>query len=98
MIEHFGDKDAWHEAYIQDFRERRAYLQADREWDQRNRVPFYDGITVDSNGYAQRDRKSGPSKAKLAKHERKVAKIKKQIDKYVNGLHRRARAGHADAG
>jgi len=85
MIERFGDEDAWQEAYLTDLRERRAYLKEEREWDARNRVPFYDGIIVDSYGYAQRDRKSGPSKSKLAKHEREVAKIKKMIDNYVNG-------------
>ena len=36
MIERFGDEDAWRDAYIQDFRERRVYLAADREWDQRS--------------------------------------------------------------
>ena len=86
MIERFGTEEAWHEAYIEDLRERRAYLQAEREWDQRNRIPFYDGIVVDSNGYAGRKRKGGPSKAKLNKHEREVKKIKKQIDKYVDGF------------
>ena len=86
MMETYGTQEAWQEAYIADFRERRAYLQAEREWDERNRVPFYDGITVDSSGFAPRVRKGGPSKSKLAKHERKVAKIKKQIDKYVDGF------------
>jgi hypothetical protein len=84
MMERFGSEDAWHDAYLTDLRERRAYLKEDREWDSRNRVPFFDGIVVDSDGYAQRKRKSGPSKSKLARHEREVAKIKKQIDNYVN--------------
>jgi hypothetical protein len=91
MIERFGSEDEWQDAYIQDFRERRIYLQTEREWDQRNRVPFYDGITVDSDGYAQR--KGGPSKAKLNKHERAVAKMKKRIDKYVNGFIAAMQAG-----
>jgi hypothetical protein len=85
MMERFGTQEAWQEAYITDFRARRAYLKADREWDQRNRVPFYDGITVDSEGYAPRLRQTGPSPAKLRRHEREVAKIKKMIGKYVDG-------------
>ena len=82
----FGTVEAWHEAYLEDFRTRRAYLKAEREWDQRNRIPFYDGITVDSNGFAPRLRKDGPSPAKLRRHEAKVAKMKGRIDKYVDGF------------
>ena len=86
MMERFdGDVEAWQAAYIEDFRARRAYLKADREWDQRNRVPFYDGIVIDSEGYAARLRQDGPSPAKLRRHEQKVEKIKKDIDKYIEG-------------
>jgi sarcosine oxidase delta subunit len=86
MMEQFGSQEAWQEAYITDFRARREYLKADREWDQRNRVPFFDGITVDSEGYAPRLREKGPSPAKLRRHEAAVAKMKKRIDKYVDGF------------
>lgn len=82
LLEIHGTLEEWGKARKAQFAARRAYLKAHREWDQRNRVPFYDGITVDSNGYAQR--KGGPSKAKLNKHEREVERIKKAIDKYVN--------------
>jgi hypothetical protein len=86
MMDRFhNDKELWQEAYIEDFRARRAYLKADREWDQRNRVPFYDGITIDSEGYTARLRREGPSPAKLRRHEREVERIKKRIDKYVDG-------------
>jgi hypothetical protein len=81
MMERFGSLEAWQEGYLQDFRARRAYLKADREWVQRNRVLFFDGIIVDAKGYAPR-----PSKAflkKLAAHERKVARMNKRIDKFV---------------
>lgn len=93
MIDMYGTPEAWREAYLTDLHERKAYLKADREWDQRNRVPFYDGIIVDSHGYAQRKRKSGPSKTKLDRHERKVAKIKNSIDKYVDGFIAAMKAG-----
>ena len=72
------------EARKEQFAARRDYLKAQREWDERNRVPFYDGITVNSEGYAPRVRKDGPSPAKLRRHEAAVAKMKKRIDKYVN--------------
>jgi len=86
MMDRFhNDKDLWQEGYIADFRARRAYLAADREWDQRNRVPFFDGIVIDSEGYAARLRQEGPSPAKLRRHERQVEKIKKDIDKFIDG-------------
>jgi hypothetical protein len=86
MMDRFhDDKDLWQAAYIEDFRARRDYLKADREWDQRNRVPFYDGIRVDSEGYAPRVRQEGPSPAKLRRHEAAVKKMKKRIEKYLDG-------------
>ena len=86
MMDTYGSQEAWREAYLTDLRARRAYLKAEREWDQRNRVPFYDGITVDSDGYAPRLRADGPSPAKLRRHEASVKKMKAKIDKYVNGF------------
>lgn len=86
MMKRFdGDEDAWQEAYIEDFRARRANLAAEREWDQRNRIPFYDGIVVDSEGYADRLRQTGPSPAKLRRHEAAVERMKKRIEKYIDG-------------
>src|SRR4051812_14084109 len=85
MMKRFGTTEAWQAAYIEDFRARRAYLKAEREWELRNRVLFYDGIVVDSEGYAPRVREDGPSPAKLRRHEAEVARIKKRIDKYVTG-------------
>jgi hypothetical protein len=84
MMKRFGSTEAWQAAYIEDFRARRAYLKAEREWELRNRVLFYDGIVVDSEGYAPRVRQDGPSPAKLRRHEAKVKRIKDRIDKYVN--------------
>jgi hypothetical protein len=86
MMEQFGSQEAWHEAYIADFRARRAYLEADKAWEERNRVPFYEGIKVDSEGYAFRLRAEGPSPAKLRRHEAAVKRMKAKIDKYVDGF------------
>lgn len=85
ILAQFGTMDAWKDAYQTEGRARRAYLKADREWDDRNRVVFFDGITVNSDGYVPRLRASGPSPAKLRRHEVKVEKIKKKIDKYLDG-------------
>src|SRR3954467_6088190 len=84
MMKRFGSTEAWQAAYIEDFRARRAYLKAEREWELRNRVLCYGGIVVDSEGYAPRVREDGPSPAKLRRHEAKVKRIKDRIDKYVN--------------
>lgn len=84
MMEQFGSKEAWQEAYIADFRARRDYTKACREWEIRNRVPFYDGIVVDSEGYAPRLRANGPSPAKLRRHEATVKRVKRRIKTYVD--------------
>jgi hypothetical protein len=93
MMARFGTREAWHDAYLADYRARRAYNKAEREWEERNRVAFYDGITVDSDGYAPRLRQEGPSPAKLRRHEAAVAKMKKRIDKYVDGFIEALRKG-----
>lgn len=86
MMERFGSMEAWQEAYIADFRARREFLKEAKAWEERNRVPFFDGITVNGDGYAPRLRKDGPSPAKLRRHEKEVARVKKAIDKYVDGF------------
>jgi hypothetical protein len=86
MMERFGTMEAWQEAYIEDFRARKVYIKEAREWEERNRVPFYDGITVDSEGYAPRIRKDGPSPAKLRRHKAEVKRVKHAIDKYCDGF------------
>ena len=59
----------------------------------RNRVVFYDGVTVDADGYAPRIRNSGPSPAKLRRHEAAVKRMKGRIDKYVDGYIAALKAG-----
>jgi hypothetical protein len=86
-----GSMEAWQAAYIEDFRARRAYLKAEREWDERNRVPFYEGIVVDSDGYAQRE--GGPSKAKLDRHKREVARIRRAVNRFIDGYVKELRKG-----
>ena len=85
MLDTYGSLEAWREERKIQFAARRDYLKAIREWEIRNRVPFYDGITVDRYGYAPRVRKDGPSPAKLRRHEAEVKRIKASINKYVKG-------------
>jgi hypothetical protein len=86
MMDLFGSQEEWRQAYLDDYRARRTYLKEQREWEQRNRVPFFDGITVDEDGYAPRLRATGPSPAKLRRHEAAVKKMKGRIDKYIDGF------------
>jgi len=84
MMERFSNNvGVWRTERAVQHRARKAYLKADREWWARNHVPFYDGIVVNSDGYAPRVRKSGPSPAKLRRHEAEVKRVKKSIDKYI---------------
>lgn len=81
-----GNIIRWDNERQEQFQARKAYLKADREWVDRNRIPFYDGITVNEDGYAPRLRANGPSPAKLRRYEREVKRIQKAIDNYVNGF------------
>jgi hypothetical protein len=98
MIERFGSVEEWQAAYLTDFRARRVYLKAAKEWEIRNRIVFYDGIVVNKDGYAIKLRQDGPSPAKLRRHEATVNKIKRNIDKYVNGYIEQLRSGMAMPG
>lgn len=87
MMTRFRTVEAWQQAYLTDLRDRRAYLKAYREWDDRNKVAFYDGVKIDKDGYALRSQHNSDLKfqRKLARHGKEVEKIKKRIDKYVKG-------------
>lgn len=78
----FGSMEAWQEAYITEFREVRAERAVKKEWDERNRVPFHDGLIVNSDGYAYRP--DPKHERKLARYRKKVEKIEKQINEFVN--------------
>lgn len=93
FIKRFGSVEGWHDAYMADFRARRAYLKAAREWEARNRIVFFDGIIVNEDGYAIKLRADGPSPAKLRRHEAKIDKIKRDIDKYLDGYIEELRNG-----
>lgn len=54
LVERFGSVEAWRDAAREDFKHVRENRKQRREWLERNSVPFYDGIVVDANGYADR--------------------------------------------
>jgi hypothetical protein len=85
-MERFGSVEQWREERKRQFAARKQYLADIAAWEDRNRIPFYDGITVNENGYAPKLRADGPSPAKLRKHEREVKRVKKAINTYVNGF------------
>jgi len=87
MMERFNNHvGVWQTERKVQYDARKAYLKADREWVDRNRIPFYDGITVNADGYAPRLRADGPSPAKLRRHEREVKRVKAAINEYVTGF------------
>lgn len=49
-IERFGSHEAWHAAYIAEFRNVREGRAEFKKWERRNRVPFFDGIEVTPSG------------------------------------------------
>lgn len=82
MLERYGDEATWLEAAREDYRTVRANRQAIREWEERNRVLFEDGMLIDGDGYAKRpDLKAMERDArKRAKLDRKRARIAKFVD------------------
>lgn len=51
-LERFGSREAWQDAYLEDFRATRDARKAYREWTDRNRTLFEDGMEVDDDGFA----------------------------------------------
>ncbi len=82
MLEMFGTRDGWQEAYIEDFRTVRALNQRAKAWETRNLIPFYGGITVTPEGLV-------PLKAKRA-HCRKL-KLAEQEQRRQERVHLRVR-------
>jgi len=83
LLDTYGSLEGWKAERKIQYRARRDYLKAEREWWTRNYIPFYDGIKVDSEGYAPRLRADGPSPAKLRRYEAAVKQMKARIDKYA---------------
>lgn len=81
LLERYGSRETWHEAYLANFRTRRNARKAHREWGERNRVLFEDDMEITSGGYAKR-----PNQTAIARDQRaakRVEKKKRRINKFV---------------
>lgn len=80
MLEEFGTETAWKEAALEDHRRLKAEREAWREWAERNTVKMYDGLIIDSYGYA--DRKAAERAKRLQRaEEREAAKRQRAYER-----------------
>lgn len=82
MLEKYGTREAWQDAYLDDFRAAREQRIAHRAWVDRNRVTFEDHMEITSEGYAKR-----PDLKQIAREQRKAKKIAKKrsrVDKFIS--------------
>lgn len=75
----YGDRDAWQDAYITDYRAARASAKLRKEWEERNTVQFFDGIEIDEQGYVTN---APPTEGQVA-HKAEIDKLKRTISKFV---------------
>lgn len=87
-LERYGTREAWHEAYLADYRQTREERKAHKEWLDRNRVPFQDDMEITSEGYAPRPDVKAIKQAKkqLSAIDRKKKRINIFITNAVNEL------------
>jgi hypothetical protein len=71
MLERFGDEKEWQDAYLTEFRTVRELRKQLRDWNERNRVSFYDGIEIDGDGYAK-GKTAGRSRKEIDTDKRRV--------------------------
>lgn len=83
MLERFGDRKGWQDAYITEFRQVRAARAEHREWERRNLVPWHLGHLVDADGYAQEAvaKRWRRELVLIAKEERRRARVKAANDR-----------------
>ena len=74
MMETFGTREAWQEAYITEFRAVREGREHYRAWKNRNSIPFFDGIELRRDGYPLRRVSEAYFKRErvLDRHERRM--------------------------
>lgn len=93
-IDRFGSPSAWQDAYRLGMRAQRAASKLAREWRERNRVAFFDGIEIEPDGYVsrrslQRARKEAREAAKSARrreaerkrYAREAARKRREIER-----------------
>lgn len=80
-LDRFGTREAWQDAYLDDFRTARDARAAHKAWVERNRVLFEDHMEITAEGYAVRP---DPKAIKrMAREEKRIAKQRKRIDAFV---------------
>lgn len=77
-LERFGSREAWMQAYKEEGREVRAGQAAFREWEERNRTPFFDGIELVDGRVT-----NAPDTGEVDAFQRAVADEKKRISKFI---------------
>lgn len=83
MLDEYGTREAWQDAYLDDFRAAREANAIHKAWVERNRTPFEDGMEIDANGYALRP---DPKEIKrIMREQKRIAKQRERIDKFVDG-------------
>jgi hypothetical protein len=81
QLEKHGSREAWQDAYLDDFRTAREQRAAHKAWIERNRVLFEDHMAITAEGYAPNP--NSKEQKRLARAERKLAKQRKRIDTFV---------------
>ena len=71
-LDRFETREHWQAEYLAELRETRALNQRVREWEERNWLPFYDGITVTAQGLV-------PLKAKREHCKKLAAETRAQV-------------------
>lgn len=90
LLDGFGTRQAWQDAYLDEFRAVREARSAHKAWVERNRVLFEDGMEITAEGYAKR-----PNLKEVARQAKELRAIAKRSDR-INGFVKRAVAALAN--
>lgn len=97
LLETYGSREAWQDAYITEFREVRENRKALKEWESRNRVEFYGGIEVTADGYVplkakrQHEKDLRRQRRERAAHNRRVREHEAKVRKIMARAEERKR-------
>jgi hypothetical protein len=81
MLDRFGTREAWQDAYLDDYRAAREASTAHKAWVERNRTLFEDNMEITAEGYAKRpDLKT---ERRIAREQKRIDKQRKRIDAFV---------------
>lgn len=74
LLDRFGGYDEWEAAYLSEFRKVREQRKELIAWEERNRVEFFEGIVINSEGYPT-GKLRAPKASKIEKEKRRVNKF-----------------------